>query len=148
MYAIELKTYSDKINPEDISLIWDNPLILLKKARSIKNLRVLKRQGNRLHTRWEVDIEGASLYWYEDDVLEKETGTVKFYMQKGDFGNYWGYWRISPAQRAKAKIELKANCDWGIPVLEPYVKKTLERKTKVMLKSLLRAIKDTLEDNE
>lgn len=148
MYRVALKTYIDHTNINDVARLWDNPFVLLQRAQSIKNLRILKREKNKLLTRWEIDVEGAQLSWYEEDVLERDKGIVKFQMREGDFGNYWGFWRILPSRAGKIKLELKAHYDWGLTVLEPHVKRMLEKKTKVMLKSFLRAIKETLEKNE
>ena len=148
MYSLKLKTYVDKCDLRTISSVWDDPCVLLSKANSIKNLTVVKRQDERLYTHWEVNIEGALLSWYEEDLLDRKAGTISFSMQQGDFGDYRGCWRVSPVRGGRVKIELTASCDWGIPVLEAHVRKILERKTKVMFKSFLKAIKETLEQRE
>ncbi len=147
MYSLSLKVYITKPQWEDLFYIWEDPFSLLKKAERIKNVKILKREKNKLYTRWEVDIEGASLSWYEEDTLDREKGLINFKMQSGDFGDYFGYWKITPTRRGKLKLELKANYDWGIPVLEPYVRKVLERKTRIMLRSFLQVIKKALEEN-
>jgi len=147
MYSLFLKIYINQPEVRDLSSIWDNPASLLRKADKIKALKVIRKEKDKLYTRWEVDIEGATLSWYEEDVLDREKGLINFKMRSGDFGDFFGYWRITPTRRNKLRLELKVNYDWGIPVLEPYVKRVLEKKTRIMWKSFLQAVKQALESN-
>ncbi|RKY45004.1 MAG: hypothetical protein DRP80_00170 [Candidatus Omnitrophota bacterium] len=147
MYSLFLKIYINQPKAEDLSSIWENPASLLEKAYKIKTLKVIKKEKNRLYTRWEVDIEGAILSWYEEDILDRERGLINFKMRSGDFGDFFGYWKIVPTRWGKLRLEFKVNYDWGIPVLEPYVKRVLEKKARVMWKSFLQAVKQALESN-
>lgn len=110
-----------------------------KFMRNVRKLEVLERHPNRLLTLWEVEVDGAIVMWKEKDVFDDKHLRMKFKMTEGDYGSYGGEWRVT-ASSEKTNIELQVDVNWGIPVLGRYVGKVLERKMRVGLKGMLKAI--------
>ncbi len=147
MYKIHLQT---QINTslKNLFTLWKKPNLLLKHASSLNDLKVIKRKGDIIDTRWDLDIKGLNLVWYQQDILNKDKGRIDFAVTKGDFVDYRGFWLVTPLENNRVKLELDASFDWKIPVLEPYVKESLQRKTKTIFKSFFSSIKKTLKNNE
>jgi len=140
MYTINVKSHINA-SPAKLLKIWRNPKILLKYATSIKKLEIIKREKNRLLTAWEVEFDKLALKWRQWDVLDTTIGIINFKLDSGDFARYHGVWTISPSGENASTLTLEAAIDWGIPKLEMYVKKSLERKTRLLFKKFLQSIK-------
>jgi len=144
MYSISQKSYIN-ICPIHLIKIWRHPEILLKEATNIKNLKVTKREKDKIYTSWEVEVDKVRLRWRQYDYLDFKKGVINFRMRDGEFKKYQGFWRVLPTKKKKTLLILNLSIDWGIPVLEPYVKSVLERKTLLLFKSFLRSIKKVAE---
>jgi coenzyme Q-binding protein COQ10 len=112
--------------------------------KGVKKLSIIERDDNRLVTHWEVEIDGAIVMWKEEDIFDDKETTINFKMIEGDYKSYGGNWRVEDAPKG-AKITIIANFDWGIPNFERYVGPVLERKARVSLKRMLKAIGERLE---
>ena len=145
MYSISLRSYIN-IKPRNLLKIWRKPEVLLKYATNIKRLKVIKREKEKVITSWEVEVDKVKLRWRQLDVLDFKNRIVFFTMQSGEFKKYFGNWRVSPTKKEKTALQLDVDIDWGIPVLEPYVKNALERRSRLLFKGFLKSIKKVAED--
>jgi ribosome-associated toxin RatA of RatAB toxin-antitoxin module len=113
--------------------------------RDIKNLKIIKRiDDDRFITFWEIEIDGAPLKWKEEDSFDDKNLQVKFNMLEGDYSGYRGSWQVNGDGKA-TKLTIEADFDWGIPVLERYVRKALEARARRGLSGMLRSIKKKVE---
>ena len=112
--------------------------------RDVKSLKIIKNlpQGNI--TSWEIEIEGAPLKWKEEDIFDDERLELNFNAIEGDYKEYRGKWSVV-LLRNSAKVSIEAEFDWGIPILEKYVGKTLVKRARLSLLGMLLAIKNRLE---
>lgn len=115
--------------------------------RDVKSIKIIKHLNNGLITNWEIDVEGAPLRWKEEDYFDDKNYVIRFVMLEGDYQAYYGSWSISGVNPNNTRLTLEANFDWGIPVLEKYVGKTLEKKARRNLLGMLQAIKKEVEKN-
>ena len=111
----------------------------------VKNIKVLERSEKKFVTFWQLEIDGAPLTWRQEDYFDPDNFEIKFKMLEGDYQHYEGGWKVLDFDKNHCRITAEAQFDWGIPVLEAYVKKTLERKAKLALGGMLRALKNKLE---
>lgn len=114
--------------------------------KSIRSLKVVDRSDNRLVTSWQVDIDGALIMWEEEDFFDDKNFSLRFNMLKGDYGSYSGEWKLEDSGANHTKINLTANFDWGVPVLEKFVGDVLEKKAKKYALSMLKALKNKLNE--
>ena len=144
MYTISLKSHVEAA-PAKLLKIWRKPEILLNSAKSIKRLKVIRREKNRLLTLWEVEIDKVTLSWRQWDILSIKSGVIEFKMEDGEFNRCEGRWDILPDHDKKTALHLTVHMDWGIPTLEPYVKSSLMKKTRMIFRSFMASIKKTVE---
>ena len=97
--------------------------------RDVKNLTVIKRMDDRIVTAWETEIDDAPVSWKEEDYFDDAAFQLKFNMLEGSYKEYQGYWLLEDIHNG-TKLTIKANFDWGIPILEKYVGKSLETKAR------------------
>lgn len=145
MYNISLKCYIN-VSPARLIRIWRKPQILLREAKNIKNLKVIKREKDKIFSSWEVEVSKVGLRWRQFDSLDFKKGVIDFKMHDGEFKRYEGTWQILPTKDGKTLLKLSVDIDWGIPTAEPYVKKALERKSRLLFKSFLESIKKVVEN--
>lgn len=112
--------------------------------RDVKNLKIIKHTDNKIVTAWETEIEGAPVAWKEEDSFDEANYQVKFNMVEGHYKEYHGAW-IMESHPKGTRLILKANFDWGIPVLEKYVTQALEQKARRGMLGMLQAIKNKTE---
>lgn len=111
----------------------------------VKNLKIIKRLSqNSFICLWEIDIEGAPVSWKEEVYFEDKEYQVKFRMLEGSYKDYHGYWQLEDTLNG-CKLSIKADYDWGIPILEAYVGSILEKKARRGLLGMITAIKNKSE---
>jgi len=108
--------------------------------RDVKNIKIVKEVDGRIVTAWETEVEGAPVHWREEDFFDDANYQMKFNLLDGNYKGYNGLWSVENSLRG-SKLKLKADFDWGIPVLEKYVGKALEEKARRGLLGMLQAIK-------
>jgi len=144
MYSVSLTTNID-IPPDQLLKIWRRPKILLKEAKNIKKLDIVKRQKNKVLTDWEVEIDDVVLKWRQWDKLDAKKGTISFMLDKGDFAKYFGCWQIMPHGKNKTHLRVDVSIDWGIPKFEPHARRKLQKVTARVFKEFTLAIKDAVQ---
>lgn len=112
--------------------------------RDVKNLKINEKEGNRFVSSWNAEIDGAAIYWKEEDLFNDKEMSLKFKMLEGDYTNYTGKWVLDETPHG-TKITVSADFDWGIPAFEKFVGNILVRKARKSLKGMLNAIKHKLE---
>lgn len=118
-----------------------------KFMRDVKNVKIIETKGKRIIIEWEIEIDGAPIYWKEEDEIDEEKKSIKFKMLEGDYGSYEGEWQLKKIDEQKTKLIFYAGIDWGIPTFEKFVGKTLEIKTRKSLRSMVNSIKKESENN-
>ena len=113
--------------------------------RDVKSLKIIKRLPDRIITMWEAEIDGAPLTWKEENIFNDNSCQMKFAMVEGNYKAYRGTWQVQNL-RNNSKLTLSADFDWGIPILEAYVGKALEKKARQGLLGMLQAIKKKVEN--
>jgi len=96
----------------------------------IRKIKVLWRlPPNRQISEWEVEVEGITIHWKQEDTFDDEHRTFTFRIIEGDY-RAEGSWKIDEVTTSRSKISIKARFDWGIPILGQQVGQALERKAK------------------
>lgn len=115
--------------------------------RDIKKSKVVKREGDKMITEWEAEVDGAPLRWVEEDIIDEKEKRISFRMLESDYESCTGEWKVE-ATSGGTKITLSANFNWGIPNLERFVGHILKRKAYKGLHGMLRCIKKELKRQE
>lgn len=116
-----------------------------KFASSIKDVKLLSREGNKAITQWIIDFDGSPFTWKQEDIFDDESRIIVFRMTEGDFHIYTGEWRLKTLDTDKVRVEITAYFNWGVPNLERYVGAIFSRKAGKALKGLLLSIKKNME---
>jgi len=111
----------------------------------IHNLKIIGRKGDLFITAWDVEIDGAPVSWKEEDYFDDANCKLAFNMIEGSYQEYKGEWLVQDSPKG-AKLTIKANFEWGIPVLEKYVGRVLKDKARRGLLGMIQAIKNRLEE--
>jgi len=108
----------------------------------IKKVQVLWRiPPNRQITDWEVDIQGVSVMWKEEDTFDEVHHVLSFRMLEGDFASYAGSWNAEQ-HGLSTRLVVEARIDWGIPILGRFSGKALERKAAAHIRGFLRGLRN------
>ena len=96
----------------------------------VKKLTVksMPLQNHRI-SEWEVEVEGTTFWWKEEDIYDDQNLLWSFHMVEGDFERFQGRLLVKPAGSISQLIA-DISFDWGIPRLGQFVGPTLERKVK------------------
>ncbi len=113
----------------------------------VKKVKILDNQPAKVISLWEIEIDGAPLSWRQEDTIDDKNSEIRFRMTEGDYQQYEGKWQLLEIDKDNTRMIVSAKFDWGIPVLEEYVKDKLERNTKLAISGMLRAIKKRAEQN-
>lgn len=112
--------------------------------RDVKALRITKVLPEAVITMWEVNVEDAPVTWKEKDSFDSANRRINFDIVEGDYKSYRGSWSVQPHQSG-SRLALKADFDWGIPVLEKYVGAALEKRARRGLLGMIMAVKKKAE---
>jgi len=108
--------------------------------RDVKNIKIIKEVDGHIVISWETEVEGAPVHWREEDFFDDANYQMKFNLLDGSYKGYNGLWSVENSLRG-SRLKLRADFDWGIPILEKYVGKALEEKARRGLLGMLQAIK-------
>lgn len=112
--------------------------------RDVRDIRILQRFPNRTISLWRIEVDGAPLSWRQENIFNEARFRIDFHMLDGDYARYEGHWQIQ-SHPLGCRVRILADFDWGIPILERHVGRTLQRKAKLAFQGMLKAIKKKLE---
>jgi len=111
----------------------------------VKNVKILSVQDNRVISLWQLEIDDAPINWRQEDLIDDLNFEIKFRMLEGDYQHYEGKLSVENAEEGFSRVIIMAQFDWGLPILEEYVKNILKRKARLALGGMLKALKNKLE---
>ncbi len=144
MHSVELKVKVRSLKDKIFDIIKDIERYP-DYMRFVKDVKIISSQENKITSLWSLEIDGAPISWRQEDFIDNDNFEVKFKMLEGDYQHYEGKIFIKSFDEHHCVVNIIANFDWGIPVLEEYVKKVLERKARLALGGMLKALKRKLE---
>lgn len=144
MPKIEVSTIVRKKDKQAVYDLLKNMHEFPRFMRDVKKLSIIEKSDNRHVSSWNIEIDGANIFWKEENIFNDKEKKMKFKMIEGDYSNYTGEWVLNEAPSG-TKITLNVNFDWGIPAFEKFVGNILQRKASKSLKGMLAAIKHKLE---
>ena len=106
----------------------------------VKSVEIKFNSANEVISEWDLDVEGADINWLERDVIDPRNLEIAFTMISGDYGAYYGKWKVYPSgERTELSVQLFV--DWDIPSFEKVIGPILEQKMKRVIRGMLAAIK-------
>ncbi|MFH0732232.1 MAG: SRPBCC family protein [Candidatus Omnitrophota bacterium] len=139
MYNIQL-SIKIKATPDTVFNVLKSMDEFSQMMHYVKDVKIETSSKNRIITKWLLDVEGADVTWKEEDLFDDKNKSVKFSMLEGDYGSYFGTWKIKPLSPSSL-LTLDINVDWDIPSFEKVIGPILENKTKRILRGMMAAIK-------
>ena len=107
----------------------------------VKKLKVISMPlQNRQISEWEVEVEGTTFWWKEEDIYDDQELLWSFHMVEGDFERFQGRWLVKPAG-SMSQLIADISFDWGIPRLGQFVGPILERKVKTNIFRMITALR-------
>ncbi|MDP8260141.1 MAG: SRPBCC family protein [Candidatus Gygaella obscura] len=144
MHSVELKVKVRSLKNKIFDMLKDIERFP-EYMRFVKNVKIINASENRVTSLWNLEIDGAPVSWRQEDFIDNNNFEVRFKMLEGDYQHYEGRIYIEDLDEHHCVVKIVAHFDWGIPVLEEYVKKVLERKARLALGGMLKALKRKLE---
>jgi ribosome-associated toxin RatA of RatAB toxin-antitoxin module len=114
----------------------------------VRSVRVLERsdEGRRTVVEWVGLIPEfkQTVKWVEEDVWDAAEHTCHFRLVRGDFKEYSGIWRFTPAD-GSTRFESHVSYEYDIPLIGPLIKGVIRKKMQENVDRLLQAIKGRAE---
>lgn len=108
---------------------------------SVKKIDILKKEGNLINARWNVDFDGVPIEWTEELIFDDNAKTIKFKSLDGDYKRS-GQWSIVQVLEAKKTcISLEMIYNWNVPNFEHFFGNIYNKKAEEATKGMLYALK-------
>ena len=108
-------------------------------APSIRSIEIEQMSDTVLQTTWNVNFRGGTMRWTEEDVLDREAGTITFKLVKGSLKQFDGAWEISEADGG---CDVRFTCDFavGMPAVASLLDPLAERAIRDNIKEILQGL--------
>lgn len=108
-------------------------------APSIRSIEVERVSDTVLNTTWNVNFRGGTMRWTEEDVLDREAGTITFKLLKGSLKQFDGAWEVSDADGG---CDVRFTCDFavGMPAVASLLDPLAERAIRDNIKEILQGL--------
>lgn len=140
MDSVKIST-TVKGDPQDVFNILRNLEQFPSFMPQVKRAVVLWRlPPNRQISEWEVEIDGATIRWKEEDAYDDQQRSIAFRVIEGDY-RAEGRWEVEKACFSGTKVTLEVTFDWGLQNLDKYVGPVLKKKAKKNLSKMVAALR-------
>jgi len=106
---------------------------------SVKSVKILEQDKNRVTTHWEAELDGAPINWVQKVRMEEKSQEMTFEAIEGDFDVFRGKWCVFECDK-RVCLKLLIEYRLGIPVIEEVLGPILEEKVRNNSKDMLEAI--------
>ena len=108
-------------------------------APSIRSIEIEQVRDGVLQTTWNVNFRGGTMRWTEEDILDREAGTITFTLVKGSLKQFDGAWVISEADGGS---DVRFTCDFavGMPAVATLLDPLAERAIRDNIQEILRGL--------
>ncbi|MDD5102585.1 MAG: SRPBCC family protein [Endomicrobiaceae bacterium] len=108
---------------------------------SVKKIDILKKEGNIINIKWDVDFDGVPIEWTEEIVFNDELHNIKFKSLTGDYMRS-GQWNIyQDPEGKKTCISLEMTYNWNVPNFDHFFGDVYNKKAEKATKGMLYALK-------
>lgn len=116
---------------------------------SIKEVRILEREGDRRITQWTARVEelGRTMSWKEEDIWDREKKECYFRLIEGDFNKYEGVWTFQ-SKGDTTVVRLKIEYEMHIPLIGALLQGLIRRKVEESATDMLEGLKERCEIEE
>lgn len=111
----------------------------------VKKVKIVERQKDKYISNWQMTVESLPIKWQQEDIFDEEAKRLRFRMLKGDFGGYQGEWTLSDTDDGTT-LSFSCIFNWGMAILDKYVKSVLENKAHRYIHGMLLAVKKRAEE--
>ena len=109
---------------------------LPKFVPSIKEVEIISRKGNKIRTRWRIQVDQVPLQWVEEDTILPNYDAIFFKAIEGDLAEFSGEW-IFKDHPEGTEVIVNVYFKVGIPAIkefaDAYVKKLVTRNFEAIL---------------
>lgn len=118
-----------------LTKVWEFPSYI----PCVREAKVLQRKGNKMITKWHIEINKLPISWVEEDVLDLPHGTIYFRAIEGDLEKFGGKWVFrSHCEGTEVVVDIYLKV--GIPAIkdfaDTYVKNLVEKNFRTILQAL------------
>ena len=106
----------------------------------VRSLDVLVDEGDRMTTRWEIELKGSILVWEQREHRDALRRRIEFHQLDGDLERFDGYWQLTERPDGSTDACLSVDFEIGIPMLrdmlDPVASRAIRENSRKMLLSL------------
>ncbi|MBC5799035.1 MAG: aromatase/cyclase [Candidatus Eremiobacteraeota bacterium] len=106
----------------------------------VELVTVVKRDGNRVISRWKTLVEEAPIEWIEEDRFDDARLRVDYKLLEGDLDTFEGSWTFDE-RNGETHVRLGVTYDFGVPTLAELIGPTLHKKVRENSEMMLAALK-------
>lgn len=118
-----------------LTKVWEFPTYI----PCVKEASVIQKNGNRMKTKWRIQVDKIPISWIEEDLLALRRNAIYFKAIQGDLEEFRGEWRFQDHPEG-TEIIVNVYLKVGIPAIkdfaEQYVKKLLVRNFETILEAV------------
>ena len=117
-----------------ITKVWEFPSYI----PCVKQASVIQKSGNRMRTKWRIQVDKIPITWIEEDLLALRRNAIYFKAVEGDLEEFRGEWKFQDHPEG-TEVVVNVYLKVGIPAIKDfagdYVKKMLIRNFEAILKT-------------
>ncbi len=122
-----------------VTKVWEFPGYI----PSVKETKVIQRSGNKMVSKWRVQVDGVPISWVEEDTLMLSRDSICFKAIEGDLEEFSGEWKFT-SRPDGTEVAVTVYLRVGIPAIkefaEAYMKKLLTRNFEAILEAIERRL--------
>lgn len=106
----------------------------------VKKIDTTSISQNRFSSNWEIEIDGAPIFWKQENSFDDTKLEMRFRMLEGDFESYEGVITVD-VFGVYSLLNLTACFNWGIPSFSKIVGPVLEQQANRAMRGMMIAFK-------
>ncbi|MGD0335845.1 MAG: SRPBCC family protein [Candidatus Omnitrophota bacterium] len=122
-----------------LTRVWEFPSFI----PSVREATVLNKSGNKMVTKWRIQVDKVPISWVEEDTLELNQNKISFRLKEGDLEEFSGEWRFSPHPEG-TEVSVIVHLRVGVPAIKDFADNYIRKLIVLSFEAILEAIERKL----
>ncbi|MCM8795626.1 MAG: NAD(P)-binding domain-containing protein [Candidatus Omnitrophica bacterium] len=118
-----------------LTRVWEFPNYI----PSVKEASVVKRKGNYIITKWQIQVDNIPIMWTEEEIIDFNHNAIYFRAIEGDLSEFYGEWNFNLHPEG-TEVAVNVNLKVDIPAIQTfaqdYVRKMVTKNFEIILNAL------------
>ncbi|MCM8782171.1 MAG: SRPBCC family protein [Candidatus Omnitrophica bacterium] len=110
---------------------------------TVKEVSIIEKQGNRLKTKWRIQVDKIPVNWIEEDILDLRKNRIRFKAVDGDLERFGGEW-LFKSKRSGTEVIVNVYLKVGIPAINEFADAYLKKIVTKNFEAILEAVEHRL----